>query len=210
MSVSVKALFLVALGFSIVPAGATEIVVTLFGSKCKLRGNFEKPALQAVHAVSPAEALPSMDNEDERNPSDLLRKIRQSLSKTKAPEQHSLPKALHYYREQLIRRLTAQSAFLEAWMKYEKDSALPAFSKSLAPYLEAEKLKELEAQLKKNGAAKKPAKGEMKVDTFTQVFKFYNGWIVSSPEADFHRVIRTAGVEYLCAFDDGEEDDHHE
>jgi predicted RNase H-like nuclease (RuvC/YqgF family) len=174
-----------------------EIRVTLFGQPCQLQGSLDESVLKLIHSVSPAQLYPS---HAQSSPNEAKNNTRRALEKLRSLR--GLPPELDRYRDRLARRLEAQTAFfdgIEASRSSHKAEPLLSLTKR---YIAEKSDKKFEALAKK--IESKPANI---AELTEQLLDLYNDGIEPDPEEEFHRAIRRLKVEYVCSFDDVEEDE---
>ena len=172
-----------------------EIQVTLFGQPCTMSGPFARTSLTLLHEISPEKIPPDLTLEQ-------MRRIR-----TKTGDLKNMPMPIEQYRDHLRKRLSAKIAFDEAisQAKKSKDS-----KKSIDPFVT--NLKEHISPLQYPGFAEATKKSfEVGGSIWNEAFiasvreRFENS-IQPDTEEEFHKAIRAAKIQYVCAFDDS---DHH-
>ncbi len=172
-----------------------EIQVTLFGQPCSMSGPYTRPSLSLLHEISPEKIPPDLTV-------DQMKRIR-----TKTGDLKGMPMPIEQYRDHLRKRLSAKIAFEEAitQAKKSKDSR-----KSLDPFLT--NLKEHIPTLQYPGFSETTKKAfETAGGTWTESFiaplrERFESMIQPDTEEEFHKAIRAARIQYVCAFDDS---DHH-
>jgi hypothetical protein len=170
-----------------------EIQVTLFGQPCTMSGPYPKAALSLLHEISPEKLPPEITLEQ-------MKRVR-----TKTGELKGMPMVVEQYRDHLRKRLSAKITFAEAVAQAKKSNA---GRKSLDPFL---------TNIKENisvldypafvDATKKAfeANGAIWNDTFIGPLRErYENAIQPDTEEEFHKAIRAAKIQYVCAFDDSD------
>ncbi len=171
-------------------APQAQIKVSLFGQPCLLIGPLSESTLKAIHAISP-EQMPPPKTEEQ---------TQKQLEKVKSAAQ--VPSSLDRYREQLTRRLEAQTALFEGLAAATKAGSIAPLSQKVSPYLSKRRTKDFEAQLKAIDAKQKP--GAWNTATLDQISEAFETALDSSPEEEFHRAIGRLNIRYQCAFEEGE------
>ena len=171
-----------------------EIQVTLFGQPCTMSGPFPKTSLTLLHEVSPEKIPPDLTT-------DQMKRVR-----AKTGELKSMPMPIEQYRDHLRKRLSAKIAFEEAVAQAKK--AKGEMKKSLETVLT--NLKEHISTLQYSGFADATKKsfetsGSAWNEAFTVSFRErFEGVIQPDTEEEFHKSIRLAKIQYVCAFDDSD------
>lgn len=174
-----------------------EIQVTLFGQPCVMNGPFPRASLSLLHEMSPEKLPPDLTLEQ-------MKRIR-----TRTSDLKEMPLSIEQYRDHLRKRLSAKIAFIEGVAPSKKTKpeeakkALENFLKNIKEHLSTLQYPVFEE------AAKKllEANGSNWSEAFiTALRERYENVIQPDTEEEFHRAIRVAKIQYVCAFDDA---DHH-
>jgi Skp family chaperone for outer membrane proteins len=179
---------------SISGAAAAEIRVTLFGQPCLLQGPASESALRAIHAISPEQIYPTFE------PGEKFGAVKSALEKLRSSK--DVPPELDNYKDQLGKRLEAQSAFLtglEDALKAKKAEPLLAKTNS---FLSESRQKSLEAIARKLESAQTPTQ---RSEIVQQLFNSYAESLPADPEEEFHRAIHRMKVQYVCSFEESGE-----
>ncbi|MEK6578745.1 MAG: hypothetical protein AABZ55_05915 [Bdellovibrionota bacterium] len=173
----------------------SQLDVTLFGQPCLLQGPLDKSKLQAIHSISPEQALPAYEN---RLSSESTR-----VALLKVKKIAGLPAAVDLYKEKLVRRLEGQVAFLEALDSSRSAKNLTPIISIIEKLLSPDKRKEVEAKIKKLDPSRLFSN-----DLIEPIFQAFSDAIEPDPEDLFHRGIKKIGVQYICSFEaEGETDE---
>ena len=172
-----------------------EIQVTLFGQPCTMSGPYPRTSLTLLHEISPEKIPPELTLEQ-------IKRVR-----TKSGELKGMPMAIEQYRDHLRKRLSAKIAFEEA-VEPAKKAKVGESRKALDNFLK--NVKEHISTLQYPGfedAAKKAF--EAGAATWSPAFvtalrERYESVIQSDTEEEFHKAIRVAKIQYVCAFDDSD------
>jgi hypothetical protein len=173
------------------PAGGAQVPVTLFGQPCVLSGPFSPDQLKAIHAISP-EQMP------------YLEPGQATAAQEKLKRMASVPSALDGYRDQLRRRLEAQTAWDVAIAQARKDGKLEPVLAIARQQLAGRRQRSFVAAARKLAHEQAPARwAATQVEALTEA---WNDAVPTHPEEEFHRAIRVIGVKYACAYEEGEGD----
>lgn len=184
------------------PAGAAsssqQIPVTLFGQACLLQGPLAAEMLEAIHAVSPEQSLPTLDvNELEKS----AKQLGQALGRLRA--QKAVPSALDRYRERLVRRIEAQLAFAQGLQEAAK-SRKPALLLSATKSHIVKGTSERRTRTKLYEALAKRLASSDSLELKEQLYETYSDLVEQDPEEEFHRAIRRLNVRYVCTYEEEE------
>ena len=170
-----------------------QINVTLFGQPCTMSGPFNRATLTQIHEISPEKIRPDFTAEQ-------MKKVRTKASGKKVGQTQ-----IDNYREHLRKRLSAKIAFNESIEEAKKKSiktpqAFKAWLTNLKENIPSEKFdtfyEEARSLFEKNG--------EKWSDTYIELLRGkYEALIEPDTEEEFHKAIRLAKIQYLCAFDEG-------
>ena len=172
-----------------------EIQVTLFGQPCTMSGPFPRASLSQLHEISPEKITPDLSVEQ-------MKKIR-----TKTGDLKAMPMAIEQYRDHLRKRLSAKIAFEEAVAPAKKAGGKDS-RKALETFLT--NVKEHISTLQYPGFVDATKKAfEAGGATWNEAFlaslrERFEGVIQSETEEEFHKAIRAAKIQYVCAFDDSD------
>lgn len=176
-----------------------SIRVTLFGQPCLLEGPTSEAVLKTIHSISPEQVYPTFE------PGGKSAKVKAALEKLRAGK--DVPNGLDLYREQLTKRLEAQTAFLKALEESQQQ-------KKAEPLLMGTKVFFSEAKYKSfETAAKRLESGlnaSQRKEVLEQLFNSFGETLPSDPEEEFHKAIHRMKVQYICSFepsDSGEGDE---
>lgn len=182
--------FLVAGPLAAQAHASTELKVTLFGTPCTLSGPLGVQGLKAVHAVSPEQALPTIEASDLQKASKQIKRALESVRAAKP-----VPAALDRYRERLTKRLEALGAFSDAWVAAKAQRKSAPLIAAGQKYSQGKDAKPFEQLAKKVEAG-------VSADLAEQLFDLYSSMIEPDPEEDFHRAIERINVRYSCTFEE--------
>lgn len=172
-----------------------EIQVTLFGQPCSMSGPFPRTSLFLLHEISPEKIPPDLTVEQ-------MKRVR-----TKSGELKGMPMPIEQYRDHLRRRLSAKIAFEEA-VTQAKKAAPKDVRKSLETFLT--NLKEHISTLQYPGFVESTKKAFENAGSgwnppfIAALRERYEGVIQPDTEEEFHKAIRVAKIQYVCAFDDSD------
>lgn len=166
----------------------SQLDVTLFGQPCLLQGPIDKTKLQAIHAVSPEQALPAFENRLASEPT--------RLAYLRVKKVSGLPGTLDLYKEKLIRRFEGQVAFLEALEASRSTKSLTPILATARKLIGTEKRADVETRIKKLDPHRLFSN-----DLIEPVFQAFSDAIEPDPEDLFHRSIKKLGVQYVCSFE---------
>lgn len=161
----------------------SQIQVKLFEQPCVLSGPFEEDTLKLIHSMSP-ERMPLPESQEQ---------AKKSLETAKAIS--GAPAQLDRYREQLVRRMEAQKAFLDALTAAKKKKNAAELFTAAKPFQTPAKAKAFQTEFNKLTKDKKWAFG---TDDATALF---NDSTDPLPEEEFHRAIQKLGIRYGCSFE---------
>lgn len=184
--------------WAIIAGPQTKIHVRLLGQPCLLQGPFDELTLKTIHSIGPAQIYPTLSTTDLNSSLDEAQK---SLEKIKRV--NSIPSLLDRYRDKLGKRLEAQIAFFEGLNLIKTTHKSVHFLETGKKHLKNNDFRQFEILLKKIDS---PGKGTLPIqELMEQIFDLYNESIEPDPEAEFHRAIKKINVEYMCSFEESEE-----
>lgn len=185
--------FLLSAGNAYSAKKTEQINVTLFGQPCTMTGPFSRAVLTQIHEISPEKIRPDFTTEQ-------MKKIQNKASGPKVGQTQ-----VDAYRDHLRKRLSAKIAFNEVIDEAKKKSiktpqAFKAWLINLKENIPAEKFDsfhtEARALFEKNAET-------WNESTIEGLREKYENLIEPDTEEEFHKAIRVANIQYLCAFDEG-------
>jgi len=169
-----------------------EIQVTLFGQPCKMTGPYPKSTLSLIHEISPEKIPPTLSI-------DQMRKVR-----AKAMNLKGVTPQLETYRDHLRKRLSAKIAFEEAVQEAKKKGkglkTLKTLLTNLKEHVTVGRFETFETEAKALFDKNAEAWNEFFINPLREK---YESVIQPETEEEFHKSIRVAKIQYVCAFDEG-------
>lgn len=169
-----------------------EIQVTLFGQPCTMSGPYTKATLSLLHEVSPEKIPPTLSI-------DGMKKVR-----AKAMSLKGMTSQIETYREHLRKRLSAKIAFEEAVREAKKkpqgQQSLRTLLTNIKEHVLVGKYEAFEAETKALFEKNAEKWNEFFLDPLREKYEVV---IQPDTEEEFHKAIRIAKIQYVCAFDEG-------
>lgn len=169
-----------------------EIQVTLFGQPCTMSGPYTKATLSLIHEVSPEKIPPTLTI-------DGMKKVR-----AKAMNLKGMTSQIETYREHLRKRLSAKIAFEEAVREAKKKpqgaQSLKTLLTNIKEHVQTGKFESFESETKALFEKNAEKWNEFFLDPLREK---YESIIQPDTEEEFHKAIRNAKIQYVCAFDEG-------
>lgn len=175
-----------------------EIQVTLFGQPCTMSGPYPKATLSLIHEISPEKIPPTLTVEQ-------MKKVR-----AKAMTLKGVNSQLEAYRDHLRKRLSAKIAFEEAIREAKKkgkgQQTLRTLLTNLKEHVTVGRFEAFEAEAKALFDKNAEAWNEFFINPLREK---YEAVIQPETEEEFHKSIRAAKIQYVCAFDEGTDENSH-